>query len=151
MKRILKKNVPHQNASKNLALEIYEDYLLQSDKFTFYVEGSLGAGKSFIIREILKNFGITQEITSPTYTLMNPYSLENKEFAHFDFYRLENAEDFYSRGFQEVMTDENISSFVEWDSNMPQEIKDSIEGNIFILRINFGPGVGMRKIEFLQI
>jgi len=151
MKRILKKNIPHQNASKALALEIYEDFLKDSEKFTLYVEGNLGAGKSFIIREILQNFGITQTIASPTYTLMNDYKINNKILAHFDFYRLEEPQDFYNRGFQEIMTESNTSSFIEWDKNMPQEVKDSIEGDIFILRINFGLGVGMRKIEFLKV
>lgn len=59
--------------------------------FILYLQGELGAGKTVLARGILRGFGYQKAIKSPTYTIIEPYELENKIF-HMDLYRLSSKE-----------------------------------------------------------
>ncbi len=151
MEKIFQKNIPNHEASRQLAKELVEKYLKDEKKFTVFIEGTLGAGKTFLAKEMLENLGITENITSPTYALVNEYkTTKEKNFAHFDFYRLEEAGDFFARGFQDIAGDSNTSSFVEWPEQIDANAKSAFTGTIFVLKIEFGIGVGMRKITWLK-
>jgi len=81
--------------------------------FTF--TGSLGAGKTTLVRALLKACGVQGGITSPTFTYLNRYKNERGEtFYHFDCYRLENTDDFMSAGFDEYLYEQKSWSFIEW-------------------------------------
>lgn len=81
--------------------------------FVIGLSGTLGAGKTTIIREILTNLGITGTIKSPTYTLVEPYKISDVVIYHFDLYRLMEAEEWYDCGFDEYF-DGRYISFIEW-------------------------------------
>ena len=56
------------------------------------LDGDLGAGKTTFVKGLAKGLGITENITSPTFTILNNYTLENgKNLYHFDLYRLEHV------------------------------------------------------------
>lgn len=77
--------------------------------------GPLGAGKTTVIRELLKQCGITQPITSPTFTYVNAYqNLQGQTFYHFDLYRVESIDDFISGGFDEYLYQPDSWAFIEW-------------------------------------
>jgi tRNA threonylcarbamoyladenosine biosynthesis protein TsaE len=77
--------------------------------------GPLGAGKTTVIRELLKQCGITQPVTSPTFTYVNRYqNLEGQIFYHFDLYRIESLDDFIAGGFGEYLYQPNSWAFIEW-------------------------------------
>lgn len=76
------------------------------------LEGSLGAGKSVLIRGILSGLGIEEFIPSPTFTLVNEYSGKYKIF-HFDFYRVNDPYELYEIGFEEYIYSKGIS-IIEW-------------------------------------
>lgn len=77
--------------------------------------GSLGAGKTTLIRELLRNDGIQEPITSPTFTYMNVYTNKNgQKFYHFDLYRIESLDDFCAAGFDEYLYQPNSWTFIEW-------------------------------------
>lgn len=93
--------------------------------FTF--EGPLGAGKTTIIRDLLKKCGINQPITSPTFTYVNVY--ENKKgqlFYHFDLYRLHSLDEFIDAGFDELLYLENSWAFIEWPEIIMPLVKKQV-------------------------
>ena len=151
MEKIFSQNIPNHQATKNLARDLTENYLKQDNKFTLFLEGGLGAGKTYLTREILKHLGVKETVTSPTYALVNEYLTDKKRhFAHFDFYRLETPDDFFARGFQDIAEDPNISCFVEWAEKIGPEARASFLGTKYILKIEFGIGVGMRTITLFK-
>ncbi len=81
--------------------------------FTF--KGPLGAGKTTLIKELLKDFGVKDEIISPTFTYMNLYKNANNEhFYHFDLYRIKTIDDFLMAGFDEFLIDKSGKCLIEW-------------------------------------
>ena len=93
------------------------------------------------------------EVTSPTYTIVNEYenAEHTKQFAHFDFYRLEDPNDFFARGFQDIASDPEVSCLVEWPEKISPEGRKAFGGKVYILKIEFGIGVGMRKVKLLEV
>lgn len=81
-------------------------------KLAFY--GSMGAGKTTFITALCKHLDATDLVSSPTFAIVNEYQTktENTIF-HFDFYRIENAEELYDIGFEEY-TQDNAWCFIEW-------------------------------------
>lgn len=151
MKVILKKKCPSIDISNKVAQEFAKKFLTDCSNFSIFFEGGLGAGKSHMTREILKYLGISESIPSPTYTIMNTYTCPQKRsFAHFDFYRLENSEDFFGRGLAEIAEDAEVSSFIEWSERLPAIGKDIFSGTHFVVKIDHGTGVGMRNIKILN-
>jgi len=78
-----------------------------------WLEGSLGSGKTTLVRGILKALGHVGTVKSPTYTLIEPYIISKINLYHFDFYRLMNPEEFLNAGLDEYFSGEGIC-LVEW-------------------------------------
>lgn len=80
-------------------------------------KGEMGAGKTYFTKGIAKFFGIAEEITSPTFALINEYYGKTNIF-HFDLYRIDGFEDLYGIGFFDYF-DRNGILCVEWSENIP--------------------------------
>jgi tRNA threonylcarbamoyladenosine biosynthesis protein TsaE len=79
--------------------------------------GTLGAGKTTLIRMLLQEWGINQSVTSPTFTYVNVYQTPHKEILyHFDLYRLNSLDQFIEAGFDEFLYRDNSWAFIEWPS-----------------------------------
>lgn len=77
--------------------------------------GSLGAGKTTLIRELLREVGIQEPITSPTFTYMNLYvNQKGQKFYHFDLYRIDSLDAFCWSGFDEYLYQPNSWALIEW-------------------------------------
>lgn len=152
MQKIFTKSLPNHEASRKLATDLVQNYLLPAGHFTLFLEGGLGAGKTFLAKEILQQLGVCHEISSPTYALVNEYETKDaaQKFCHWDFYRLEDVNDFFARGFQDLADDTTISHLAEWPERLSPEAKASFGGQRFVLKIEFGIGVGMRKVKLLK-
>ena len=80
--------------------------------FTFY--GEMGSGKTTFIKEICKQLGVNETITSPTFALINEYlGKEEQTIYHFDFYRIETQEEAYDFGYEEYFYSNNYC-LIEW-------------------------------------
>jgi tRNA threonylcarbamoyladenosine biosynthesis protein TsaE len=80
--------------------------------FAFY--GSMGAGKTTIIKAICEVLGAVDIISSPTFTLVNEYRTSGGEILfHIDFYRIKKQEEVFDFGIEEYLTGESYC-FIEW-------------------------------------
>lgn len=80
---------------------------------TLYLEGDLGAGKTTLVRGLLRALGHTGRVKSPTYTLAETYSLPAFELYHFDLYRMHDPREWLDAGFRDV-ADGRVVSLIEW-------------------------------------
>lgn len=108
MKRTIKTDSPEATFSFGEALGS-----LLKTPHTLLLLGGMGAGKTAITRGIVKGMGIMDDVSSPTYTLVNAYEDGGKKVYHFDLYRLGAPEELYEMGFEDYL-DEGCSLIIEW-------------------------------------
>ncbi len=95
----------------------------------FYAE--MGAGKTTLIKEIIKQLGVTDNVSSPTFSLVNEYISNNNEtIYHFDFYRIEIEEEALDIGIEDYFY-KNAWCFIEW----PQNIESYLPENAIVIEI----------------
>ena len=80
---------------------------------TFYLEGDLGAGKTTLVRGLLRALGYGGRVKSPTYMLAESCSLPAFELYHFDLYRMHDPREWLDAGFRDV-SDGQVVSLIEW-------------------------------------
>lgn len=80
---------------------------------TLFLHGDLGAGKTTLVRGVLRGFGFQGRVKSPTYTLVESYSISSLYLHHFDLYRFKNEQEWLDAGFNEMFNDATIC-FIEW-------------------------------------
>ncbi len=68
------------------------------------LSGELGSGKTKFVQGVLKHFNLEDEISSPTFTIVNEYLAEDINIYHFDVYRLEDEDEFYAMGGDEYFS-----------------------------------------------
>ena len=78
-----------------------------------FLEGELGSGKTTLIKQFCKELGFKNQVTSPTFPLLNIYKNNEKNIYHADLYRLKNIDEINDLGFYEVIESNNWF-FVEW-------------------------------------
>ncbi|MGN1300326.1 MAG: tRNA (adenosine(37)-N6)-threonylcarbamoyltransferase complex ATPase subunit type 1 TsaE [Clostridia bacterium] len=110
------------------------------------LSGDLGSGKTKFTEGILKHFGLENEISSPTFTIVNEYDANNQKIYHFDLYRLSDIDEFYAIGGEEYL--QNGICIFEWG-----EMIEDILPNSYI-KITFSrdsENVDYRKLRIEEI
>jgi len=77
------------------------------------LSGDLGAGKTALVRALLRALGVRGPVKSPTFALLEPYALSSLDFYHFDLYRFGAPAEFSSAGFRDLFAPGNVCA-VEW-------------------------------------
>lgn len=114
--------------------------------FAFY--GSMGAGKTTFIKAICEELGVKDVITSPTFAIVNEYSLplqsegDGASLFHFDFYRIKKMEEVYDMGYEEYFYSGALC-FIEW----PELIEELLPDDAVKVNITEQED-GSRKVEF---
>lgn len=93
--------------------------------------GEMGAGKTTLIREILARLGSEDNVTSPTFALVNQYTTAaGRPVYHFDFYRIDRIEEAYDFGYEEYFYSGELC-LVEW----PEKIEELLPDDVMTVRI----------------
>jgi tRNA threonylcarbamoyladenosine biosynthesis protein TsaE len=93
-----------------VAKELLEEF--KGEKL-FLFEAQMGNGKTTFIKELCKQLGATNSLSSPTYSIVNEYQSPNGKIFHFDLYRLKNANELLDIGFEDYL-DGKSYCFIEW-------------------------------------
>lgn len=96
------------------------------------LRGELGAGKTFFVKAVLKNMGISN-VNSPSFAIVYEYSGTFK-VNHFDFYRINKIGELYDIGFEEYLSNNGTITFIEWADMFPEVLpKNRIDIDITLL------------------
>ncbi|WP_034058987.1 tRNA (adenosine(37)-N6)-threonylcarbamoyltransferase complex ATPase subunit type 1 TsaE [Lacinutrix jangbogonensis] len=79
----------------------------------FLFKAEMGAGKTTLIKALVKALGCNDTVNSPTFSLVNEYQSETETIYHFDLYRLEDESELYDFGFEDYLNT-NAHLFIEW-------------------------------------
>ena len=86
------------------------------------IEGEMGAGKTALSQGIIRGLGVEDKyITSPTYTLVNEYHLDDCFVYHFDIYRVSDYDELSAMGFEEYIRDDSVV-IIEWADIIAHEL-----------------------------
>ncbi len=107
------------------------------------LSGDLGSGKTKLTEGILSYFGLQNEISSPTFTIVNEYNTSNLNLYHFDLYRLEDVDEFFAIGGDEYF--EKGACIIEWG-----ELLENILPQNYI-KINFSRDMENENVRNIKI
>ena len=114
-------------------------------------EGDLGAGKTAFTRGLARGLGATEQVTSPTYTIVNEYLSGRMPLFHFDMYRLASSDDLWDIGWEDYLERGGVCA-VEWSENVADAMEDAITVCIQKLgedsrKITITGGVGLENLS----
>lgn len=115
--------VTHRPEETEALGERLAQHLKPGDVIAFY--GDLGAGKTAFTRGLARGLGISEPVTSPTYTIVNEYLSGRLPLFHFDMYRLGSAEELFDIGWEDYLERGGICA-VEWSENVEEALNGAI-------------------------
>ena len=113
----------------------------------YTLEGDLGVGKTVFTQGVAAGLGITEAVSSPTFTILQEYESGRLPFYHFDVYRIGDVEEMDEVGFDEYVSGEGVS-LIEW-ANLIEEILPENRVNITIEK-DLEQGFDFRRITIKE-
>ena len=101
---------------------------LKTKTILFY--GNMGVGKTTLIKELVKSLGSNDEVSSPTFSIVNEYELQNDKIFHFDLYRIKSLDEAYNFGIEDYLDSEHWI-LIEW----PETIKPLLKHPLDIINL----------------
>lgn len=106
--------------------------ILNTKTLLFY--GEMGVGKTTLIKALVKALGSNDEVSSPTFSIVNEYETNGNQFIyHFDLYRIKEVEELYNLGIEDYLFSNNWS-IIEW----PEKVEDivPIKNDKIVIKLN---------------
>lgn len=111
---VFKQRLKDEAATVEFGLSLGQRLVQEYDGHALvFLRGQLGAGKTTLVRGVLRAIGHQGAVKSPTYTLLEPYSYNGQDVFHFDLYRIADAEELSFIGFDEIIDSVGIK-LIEW-------------------------------------
>ncbi|MDB2463102.1 tRNA (adenosine(37)-N6)-threonylcarbamoyltransferase complex ATPase subunit type 1 TsaE [Algibacter sp.] len=107
---------------EQVAKQIIEN--AKSKTLLFY--GDMGVGKTTLIKTIVAILGCKDEVNSPTFSVINEYSLNNEKIYHFDLYRINDIEETYNFGIEDYL-DSDFWKVIEWPEIIEPLLVDKVD------------------------
>tara|TARA_B110001450_G_scaffold252309_1_gene273823 strand:+ start:1579 stop:1998 length:420 start_codon:yes stop_codon:yes gene_type:complete len=107
-------------------IELAVNFILSNINTRFLLfNGTMGSGKTTLIKAIVSKLGSTDSVSSPTFSLVNEYKINNSIAYHFDFYRIENETEVLDIGIEDYFLEDSWC-FMEWSEKIPNLIPDNV-------------------------
>ena len=102
--------------TRKLGQELAKEILKRKgeDAFVVFLDGDLGTGKTTLVKEIIFALGVKEKVKSPTFTIIEPYELNNENIYHVDLYRIIDPSELEIIGLREYLNESNAIIFIEW-------------------------------------
>ena len=102
--------------TKKLGQELAKEILKRKGEaaFVVFLDGELGTGKTTLVKEIIFALGVKEKVKSPTFTIIEPYELNNENIYHVDLYRIIDPSELEIIGLREYLNESNAIIFIEW-------------------------------------
>ena len=112
----------------------------------FCLAGDLGTGKTVFAKGFARGLNITEDVVSPTFTIVHEYHQGRLPFYHFDIYRIPDGDALYDIGFDEYVDGRGVC-LIEWADQIPEEMPE----DACWIRVEKDPSQGpdFRRIEIL--
>ena len=115
--------------------QVAKDIIKYSEHKVLLFHGEMGAGKTTLIKEICKELGSDDSISSPTFSIVNEYiTLNNDTIYHFDFYRINSIEEAYNIGIEDYFYTD-AWCLIEWPSVI-KNLLPLITNNIYLTKLD---------------
>ena len=93
---------------------------------TLLFYGGMGVGKTTLIKTIVRILGSDDDVSSPTFSIINEYKLKDEKIYHFDLYRINNLEDAYNFGIEDYL-DSEYWKLIEWPEKIDSILYDDFD------------------------
>ena len=102
--------------TKKLGQELAKEILKRKGEAAFivFLDGDLGTGKTTLVKEIIFALGVKEKVKSPTFTIIEPYELNNENIYHVDLYRIIDPTELEIIGLREYLNESKAIIFIEW-------------------------------------
>ncbi|NRA93008.1 MAG: tRNA (adenosine(37)-N6)-threonylcarbamoyltransferase complex ATPase subunit type 1 TsaE [Psychroserpens sp.] len=94
-------------------------------------DGNMGVGKTTLIKAMVEALGSKDQVSSPTFSIVNEYESEEGRIYHFDMYRIEDEEEAMNFGFEDYLNNNDNWLFIEW----PEKVESLLPEDVSILSI----------------
>jgi tRNA threonylcarbamoyladenosine biosynthesis protein TsaE len=125
--------------------KVAEALLKNSESNVFLFYGSMGVGKTTLIKELAQQLGVKEPSSSPSFSIVNEYDTPNGTVYHFDFYRINDISEAFDIGFEDYLYNGDYI-FIEWPEKIEQLLP--LDANKITLEINNN---GSRTLKFMPL